>query len=231
MLDFSTWNLSIPEPTPAAQVIKTEQLLKGYKSPYFYPTSDGSGIVFWAPVIGGHTKTAHYPRSELRETHADGSLYNWKYSETNSSLNSTLEVNQIPSSQKIIIGQIHGWGEDGATPLIKLQYRYKDKGEGLVETLVRQKPDDKDSPSTVLLRGIPLNSRFDYSITLSSAGLLQVEVVRPNGERGHFEVTLDASWKDHPMYFKAGAYVQDNEGSSSEGGKVTFYKATIEHAR
>ncbi len=32
-----------------------------------------------------------------------------------------------------------------------------------------------------------------------------------------------------PLYFKAGAYVQDNSGNSKEGARVTFAKLDIDH--
>jgi hypothetical protein len=31
------------------------------------------------------------------------------------------------------------------------------------------------------------------------------------------------------LYFKAGAYVQDNSGDSKEGARVTFAKLDIDH--
>jgi hypothetical protein len=36
-------------------------------------------------------------------------------------------------------------------------------------------------------------------------------------------------WKDTPLYFKAGAYTQDNTGNSLEGGKVAFYSLETHH--
>ena len=40
---------------------------------------------------------------------------------------------------------------------------------------------------------------------------------------------MSATWRDKPLYFKAGVYVQDNTGYTSEGGKVTFSKLDIDH--
>jgi hypothetical protein len=36
-------------------------------------------------------------------------------------------------------------------------------------------------------------------------------------------------WRDKPLYFKAGAYVQDNTGYTTEGGEVTFSHLDIDH--
>ncbi|MDQ3204266.1 MAG: polysaccharide lyase family 7 protein, partial [Pseudomonadota bacterium] len=40
---------------------------------------------------------------------------------------------------------------------------------------------------------------------------------------------VDPTWKTKPLYFKAGAYVQDNTGYPTEGGKVTFRMLEIHH--
>ncbi|MGV8259742.1 polysaccharide lyase family 7 protein, partial [Pseudomonas aeruginosa] len=105
MIDLSTWNLTIPtEPTP--QVITTQQLNNGYQSRYFQQGNDG-GLVFWVPIDGSHTEDSTYPRTELRETQADGSLDNWYYWQADNELRVTMSVEKVPSKNKVIIGQIH----------------------------------------------------------------------------------------------------------------------------
>jgi hypothetical protein len=77
--------------------------------------AEGSNVQFWTPVTGTRTENAIYPRSELRETYADGRLRNWTYPEADNYLRATLAVNQVPSSGKIVIGQIHAY--DSQKPL------------------------------------------------------------------------------------------------------------------
>jgi hypothetical protein len=230
MFDLSTWNLTIPDQGPKASVIETEKLNQGYNSEFFHPLPDGSGVVFWAPVGGSHTKNSHYPRSELRETKPDGSLYNWKYPGADHKLTATLSVNQLPSSNKIVIGQIHGVDTEDldGEPLIKLQYRYK-KDNGRIEALIREHPADHKSPSTLVADGIGLNQRFDYSIELTADGTLDVGVTDQTGRHSEQHFKVDPSWAEQSLYFKAGAYVQDNKGGLGEGGKVTFYQLQNAH--
>lgn len=117
MIDLSTWNLSIPVGSPPT-TIDTPKLLSGFNDQYFQ--AEGSDVQFWTPVTGTRTENAIYPRSELRETYADGRLRNWTYPEADNFLRATLAVNQVPSSGKIVIGQIHAY--DSQKPLIKLEY-------------------------------------------------------------------------------------------------------------
>lgn len=76
MIDLSTWNLSIPVGSPPA-TIDTPKLMSGFNDQYFQ--AEGSNVQFWTPVTGTRTENAIYPRSELRETYADGRLRNWTY--------------------------------------------------------------------------------------------------------------------------------------------------------
>lgn len=120
MIDLATWNLSVPVGTPPA-TIDTPRLLQGFKNSYFH--ADTGTLFFWAPVTGSKTVNAIYPRTELRETRADGSLRNWLYPSADNYLNATLAVNKVPSSGKIVIGQIHA--SKSQQPLLKLEFQYK----------------------------------------------------------------------------------------------------------
>ncbi|NMF44033.1 polysaccharide lyase family 7 protein, partial [Pseudomonas sp. SWRI 103] len=98
MIDLSTWNLSIPVGSPPT-TIQTSRLMSGFKDQYFQ--AEGSNVQFWTPVTGTRTENAIYPRSELRETYADGRLRNWTYPDADNFLRATLAVNQVPSTGKI----------------------------------------------------------------------------------------------------------------------------------
>ena len=121
MIDLAMWNLSIPVGVPAT-TIETPVLAGGYQDHYFQ-SKDGA-IFFWAPVNGSTTETAKYPRSELRETYPDGSLRNWIYPSADHFLRAALNVSQVPSTGKLVIGQIHAY--KSSMPLVKLEYQYKD---------------------------------------------------------------------------------------------------------
>ena len=87
--------------------------MNGYSSEYFYKDPDGS-LVFWCPVTGVTTSGSSYPRSELRETKPDGTLYNWNVSDGTATLNATLAVNEVPSTGKVVVGQIHDNGAEAS---------------------------------------------------------------------------------------------------------------------
>lgn len=222
MLDLTTWNLSIPT-APATTTISTARLNNGYSSQYFRRNADHS-VTFWVPVNGSHTEDARYPRSELRETQADGSLSNWHYASADNYLSTVLTVNQVPSKNKIVIAQIHSKDQPGSNndPLLKLQYHYL-RGVGRLELLLRKRPGDAAVQNILLAENIQLNQRFSYELRVTPSGKLGVKVTSSHGDNGSFYQQLSGYWSTQLLYFKAGAYIQDNYGPSNEGGRVTFY--------
>ncbi|AEV65451.1 polysaccharide lyase family 7 protein [Pseudomonas ogarae] len=220
MIDLATWNLSIPEGAPPA-TIETSQLVQGFKNQYF--SSETGTVFFWAPVTGATTANAIYPRSELRETNSDGTLRNWLYPSADNTLRATVTVNQVPSTGKIVIGQIHT--KDSTSPMVKLEYQYKTySSTGNIVAKVRMRPDDATGQVITIATGITLNRSFSYMIHLSPKGALGITAAGYN-----WRTTVDPSWKVKPLYFKAGVYVQDNTGYVTEGGKVTFSLLEIKH--
>lgn len=220
MIDLNTWNLSIPEGSPAI-TIETPRLAQGFKDEYFH--SDTGTLFFWAPVTGTKTANAIYPRSELRETYSDGTLRNWLYPAADNTLRAAVSVNQVPSSGKIVIGQIHT--KDSTSPMVKLEYQYKTySSTGNIVAKVRIRPDDETGQVITIATGVKLNQSFTYMIHLSPKGALGITAAGYN-----WRTTVDPTWKAKPLYFKAGAYVQDNTGYTTEGGKVTFSLLEIKH--
>jgi hypothetical protein len=220
MVDLATWNLSIPEGSPP-KTIETPRLVDGFKDKYF--KAESGTVFFWAPVTGAKTENAVYPRSELRETYRDGTLRNWLYPAADNQLRATLAVNQVPSSGKIVIGQIHA--KDSTKPMVKLEYQYKDHSStGNIVAKVRMRPNDSEGRVITIATGVKLNRSFSYLIHLSPKGALGISAAGYQ-----WDTDISAKWRDKPLYFKAGAYVQDNTGYTSEGGKVTFSKLDIDH--
>lgn len=220
MIDLTTWNLSIPEGSPAV-TIETPRLAQGFKNEYFH--ADTGTLFFWSPVTGSKTANAIYPRSELRETYSNGTLRNWLYSAADNQLRATLAVNQVPSTGKIVIGQIHT--KDSTSPMVKLEYQYKTKtSTGNIVAKVRMRPDDEEGQVITVATGVKMDRNFTYMIHLSPKGALGISAAGYN-----WRTTIDPSWKDKPLYFKAGVYVQDNTGYTTEGGKVTFSQLEIQH--
>ena len=48
-------------------------------------------------------------------------------------------------------------------------------------------------------------------------------------KRQALEQQLDPQWVYQGLYFKAGLYLQDNRGPSSEGGRATFSELRVSH--
>ncbi|MDB5968979.1 MAG: hypothetical protein JWQ90_1429 [Hydrocarboniphaga sp.] len=218
--DLSHWKLTLPVDdaggiTGTAAEVKD---LQGYSSPMFYTAADG-GMVFWAPVNGATTDGSHYPRSELRETLDPASAAtNWSDA-TNSVLEANLKVSQVPStSGKVIVGQIHGYD---VAPLVKLQF---EGSGGKLTALINPTPTSSSPIKYTLATGLALDKAFYYRITVSS-GVLSLSA---NGSTP-LQYTIDPSWRNIGLYFKAGAYVQASGSSGTDGGQATFYRLSATH--
>lgn len=222
MLDLSTWNLTIPQRGPAA-TISTAMLSRDYQSPYFQ--RNANGVVFWVPVNGAHTNGSEYPRTELRETLPNGALYSWRYAKADNLLVATLRVDAVPSSRRMVIGQIHSDGSSSAEalPLVKLVYQQR-LNLGRVQALVRDRPDDITTRTYTVYDGIPQGEAFSYRLGVSRSGVLSIQV-----KDGQLTQQLDPQWAHQGLYFKAGLYLQDNRGPASEGGRATFSNLSIHH--
>lgn len=218
MIDLDTWNLSIPVGSPAI-TIDTPKLASGYKDGFF---KSGETLFFWAPVTGSTTKSAKYPRTELRETKPDGSLNNWKYNAADNMLRAALAVNQVPSTGKIVIGQIHCNGS--TEPMLKVEYQWMD-AKRLGNIVAKYRATPTSEPAVIIVaQKVPMNQRFTYTIHLTPSGNLTV-----NAANFQWGAKVDKSWSSASLYFKAGVYTQDNSGYATEGGAATFYKLAIEH--
>jgi len=219
MIELAMWNLSIPVGVPAT-TIETRVLAGGYQDHYFQ--SKNGAIFFWSPVNGSPTQGSTYPRSELRETFPDGRLRNWTYPEADHFLRASLSVSQVPSTGKIVIGQIHAF--QSSAPLLKLEYQYKTKtADGNIVAKVRMTPTSEIQVVNVA-SGIRLNQAFNYVINLKPDGTLAI-----NLNTISWSTRLDSSWAAKPLYFKAGVYTQDNTGYETEAGAARFDQLSIKH--
>ncbi|KNH23476.1 alginate lyase [Pseudomonas syringae] len=220
MIDLATWNLSVPVGSPP-YTVETTKLVDGFKDQYFH--SDTGTLFFWSPVTGTRTENAVYPRTELRETYSNGTLKNWYFPDADNFLRATLTVSKVPSTGKIVIGQIHAFKSQ--KPMVKLEYQYKDySATGNIVAKVRMHPDDDTARVITIATGIKLDREFSYLIHLSPGGALGISAAGYQ-----WDTDISAMWRDKPLYFKAGVYVQDNTGYTSEGGEVTFSKLDIDH--
>ena len=223
--DLSHWKLTLPidssgGTTGTATEISTSQLVAGYtNAAYFYRGADGA-IVFWCPVTGATTSGSSYPRTEFRELldPSDNSV-NWLGYGTHL-MNAQCKMFQVPSTNKVIIGQIHSY-TGAARPLLKLQYN-----NGTIDALVKQSPTSDTDTHFPFPGNVGLSNRIIYQIKMVD-GLLTMVV---NGSTQSVNVfQTDPAWTNQTHYFKAGNYCQDNSGPTNEGALVSFDALTVSH--
>jgi type 1 glutamine amidotransferase len=223
--DLSHWKLTLPVSASGTAVgkameIPATKLSAGYTDAQCFHTGTNGEMVFWCPVTGATTEGSEYPRTELREVivPTDDAVC-WAAPGTHV-LDVRCRVSEVPSSQKVIIGQIHGYSGK-AKPLIKLQFF-----KGRVEALGKESPA-KGKDLKLSFPEVGLDQDFDYQIKLQG-GLLSVTVNGATQAVNVFE--KDPDWAGQTLYFKVGAYVQDNEGPASEGARVSVSKLNVSHS-
>lgn len=172
---------------------------------------------FWCPVTGGLSGSSEYPRTEYRETEElTSNTRNWKVSDfDNTHMNGILRIVKVPSSGKVIFAQVHA--VDAPGPFVKL-FRLGDE----LRAEVRFRPGHTESPTVI--RTFITGSTVTYGISVSRTGALTIVL---NGNR--FECPIDIEWHPFEFYFKAGAYVIDNEGDDTEGGWVVYESLNVFH--
>ena len=223
--DLSHWKLTLPVNEAGtygghAAEIDAKALVRAYQGPHFSTDSTGA-MVFWCPVVGSTTDNTKFPRSELREMMQPADHdQNWGFSGTHE-MEARCRVLEVPSNPKVVIGQIHGYGGK-ARPLVKLQYF-----KGRIEALVKLSPHS-DQDKKLTLAHVELTQEIAWKIKLRD-GVLSITV---NGATQTEKMwDHDPDWSKQAFYFKAGAYVQDNQGNAEEGARVSFSHLRVSHRK
>ena len=173
----------------------------------------------------------------------------------NGVLRGTLAINHVTETGdrnkvgRVVIGQIHAEGDEPA----RLYYRKYPENErgfiylaheirnsddiyfpvlGPVNSNLDNAPSDDANPAN----GIALDEIFSYEITQQDA---RIDVIVRRGDSegpiiGHNYVDMrqQNSGYDVPnewMYFKAGAYSQNNTGNEADFDQITFYELEASH--
>ncbi|MFK8016996.1 MAG: polysaccharide lyase family 7 protein [Gammaproteobacteria bacterium] len=173
----------------------------------------------------------------------------------NGVLRGTLAVNEVTDTGernqigRLIIGQIHAEDDEP----IRLYYRkYPENERGFVYFAheirnsddiyfpvlgpVNDDLDDAPTDDTNPENGIALDEIFSYEITQRGA---RIDVILRRGDStgpiiGHNYVDMEEQNSgydvvDEWMYFKAGAYMQNNTGDDTDIDQVTFYALEYSH--
>jgi hypothetical protein len=151
----------------------------------------------------------------------NGSENNWSITAGTATLSAMVSVTQLPPpSGKVVVGQIHAYGASDL-PLLELAY----KGTGQLEAEILPTLSATTQTDSIVGSGIGLGTCFAYSIVTTSDALLTISI---NGKT-QYSQTVDSSWQAATFYFKAGDYVQENTGSSTDGAAVSFYALSVAH--
>jgi hypothetical protein len=223
--NLTNWYLGLPVDgsggtNGASASISAATLTAGYSNALYFHTAADGAMVFWAFCNGATTSGSSYPRSELREQISPPSnSSNWIPLGLHQ-LNAQCRVTQVPSTGKVIIGQIHCY-TGNARPLVKLQYN-----NGVIEALIKTN-SNFDPDYKFYFQNVGLSNLVNYQIRMEN-GLITTTV---NGSNQTINVFLtDPDWATNGLYFKAGSYCQDNSGTNdSEGARVAFYALARSH--
>ncbi len=173
----------------------------------------------------------------------------------NGVLRGTLAVNQVTTTGdrnqvgRVIIGQIHAESDEPARlyfrkypenerGFIYLAHEIRNSDDiyfsivGPVNSDLDSAPSDDANPEN----GIALNEIFSYEILQQDS---RIDVIVRRGDStgpiiGHNYVDMEAQNSGYNvpeewMYFKAGAYLQDNTGDPDDFAQVTFYDLDVSH--
>lgn len=166
----------------------------------------------------------------------------------NGTLTATLRVNQVTATGnglhpgRTIIGQIHADNDEPA----RLYYRKLPNAQFgcvYVEHEIRDGDDvtfnligDEDCEGNGPSEGIQLDELFSYEI-INTGALITVKIRRGDQDGDIIAETtinmedLNSGYdrSDEWMYFKAGAYTQNNTGDADDSDVITFYRLNNTH--
>lgn len=226
MIDLTQWNITVPIPSPTDEtkpLTLSPSALSTYTSEYFC-VDDNGHLHFYTSDVGPTTSNSSYPRSELRGCYPDGRARNWTMSETPyKSLIATLAINELPITNKIIVGQIHTKNSTG--PLCKIVY-----DNGMLQARIRTEFEGRDY-YYVLGENVQIGELFTYTITIYSNGVLNIAMNRPDifNLGKSVSVYLHESWYDKLLYFKAGVYSMSNQGGLESCARVVFSNLDVDY--
>ena len=212
-IDLRGWKLTLPEEGEKGNAEEVEPA--AVTDPWLTTGPDGS-LTFWAPAAGATTKNSKSPRTELI------SLNDFSAGTDQRSLSASLAVSQVPTdSQDIIIGQIHGSDDIKSVPYVMLHYK-----DGDIEAEVKQKQKGDEKQTFPLLSGVPLNERFDFTISDDGNGSMTISATH-GGQTQQATAAVPEAFQGETVRFQVGDYQQaESAQGDDDGGRVTFY--TIE---
>jgi hypothetical protein len=209
-IDLSGWKLTIPVSNHKghATTVRPVALV-----PPWVSAIPGGGLLLWAPSTGATTEHSDHPRTEL------DSMSNFTAARWVHRLTASMTLLRVPQDgQGIILGQIHGAGEISSVPYVMLRHQ----GGGII-VVVKQVRDGEQHVNYPLLGGVPLNCRFDFTITDLGNGKLAFSATLGSRSRG-ITVAVPPAFTGQAVRFQAGDYQQaDRPAGGQDGGEVIVH--------
>jgi alginate lyase len=209
-IDLQGWKVTLPVEGDNGNAEEVEPA--AVTDPWLTAGPDGS-LTFWAPAAGATTKNSKSPRTELI------SLTDFSAGTDRRSLTASLAVSQVPTdSKEIIIGQVHGSDDIKSVPYVMLHYK-----DGDIEAEVKQEQKGDEKQTFPLLSGVPLNERFDFTITDDGNGSMTIGATY-NGDSQQATAQVPEAFHGETVRFQVGDYQQaESAQGGDDGGRVTFY--------
>lgn len=209
-IDLQGWKLTLPTEGEDGDAEEVEPA--AVTDPWLTAGPDGS-LTFWAPAAGATTENSKSPRTELI------SLTDFSAGTDQRSLTASLAVTQVPAdSKEIIIGQVHGSDDIKSVPYVMLHYR-----DGDIAAEVKQKQKGDEKQTFPLLSGVPLDERFDFTITDDGTGSMTISATH-DGNTKQATAQVPEAFHGEKVRFQVGDYQQaESAQGDDDGGRVTFY--------
>jgi hypothetical protein len=211
-INLQEWKLTLPVAGKKGDADTVEPA--AITEPWLTQGADG-GLTFWAPAEGATTKNSEHPRTEL------DNLTNFSAGTSGPrTLKVSLAVSQVPADTKdIIVGQIHGADDISSVPFVMLHYK-----DGEVRVVVKQKRSGSEAQNFSLLTGVPLNARFDFTITDSGDGTMVFSASHA-GTTKQATAKVPEAFQGATVRFQVGDYQQaESAQGNNDGGRLTMYQ-------
>lgn len=181
---------------------------------------DGS-VRFTAPTKGASSKSTHRTRCEWKEP-----VY-WSLASADEHINlQEMTLTKVNSAQKVVIAQLHVKDDD--SPPVKVFWSKGDITLGFRQTYNQASP-----VNSTLLKGVPLDEKFNVTIRVLASGALTVTAECNGDAESSGRLELDSSWDSCLLNFHGGVYNQvdyTDKTPADDGSICVISKLSLTHS-
>lgn len=221
-LRLTRWKITTPQ-----RRSKKDKRAKEYIGNSFKTVSNryfkmvGNYAQFMAPVQGATTSGSRNPRSELREMHTNlVSNMGWNTHAVTRSLNLKGRIVEVPSSGRLVFGQIH----DGRNDVALLEFRRTKGNKGQLYLVLNRK-------KYYLTHNYTMGHNFAVKLLVRNKRLIvqyNYKTIRmyfhPHTKKWVYSLPVPYRTR---AYFKAGCYIQGTNSKSRGKGRVQLSAIAI----